>query len=295
MSDLPIDSRKQLNRERPKQLTSQGIRQAIYLAIMLTLYPIGSVLGADVSRPIPAGQPVTGKKAAPVSHPADPLAGDGLECLIEPYLTVDVGTSATGVVKEVLVERGEIVKKGEVIARLDAEVEKANVEQARARVTFANGKYARMQELHKEQIVSREQLDEARSENELAQAELRKMTELLNQRTITSPLAGVVVERHISPGEFLESRKIARIAQIDPLNVEVIAPVSMLGGFKAGAKVKVFPEGPLPGPLNARVRLVDRVIDAPSGTFRVRVDLPNPGFRIAAGLRCRAQLVAASP
>lgn len=235
-------------------------------------------------------QPISPAHALPAPSLRPVSATGGLECLIEPYMTVDVATSATGVVKQVYVDRGHIVKSGQVLARLEAEIEKANVAQARARVEFSSRKYGRTRELFKEQIVSEEDLDESKSEDALAQAELQKATELLNQRKIVSPLAGVVVERYVSPGEFVESKKIVKVAQIHPLNVEVIAPVSMLGEFKVGAKVMVFPEGPVSGPLEARVKLVDRVIDASSGTFRVRLDLPNPKFKISAGVRCQASL-----
>jgi len=214
----------------------------------------------------------------------------GLDCLIEPHLTVEVATSASGILKDIRVDRGYLVKKGEVLATLENEVEKANVAHARARVEFAKKKYKRMVELQKEQMVSMQQLDEAKAENDLAEAEYQKAAELLRQRTITSPLSGVVVEKFVSVGEMVENKKIVKVAQVDPLNVEIIAPVSMLGGFNVGANVLVFPEGPVPGPLNAAVKLVDRVIDAPSGTFRVRLEMPNAKSEISAGVRCRAKL-----
>ena len=235
-------------------------------------------------------QPISPAHAVAAPSAGVPSVADGLECLIEPYMTVDVATSATGVVREVYVDRGNYVKEGQVLARLEAEVEKASVAQAQARVDFSSKKYERMQELYKERIISAQDLDESRSEDALARAELQKANELLKQRKIVSPLSGVVVERHVSPGEFVESKKIVKVAQIHPLSVEVIVPVSMLGEFKIGGKVTVFPEGPVSGPLEARVKLVDRVIDASSGTFRVRLDLPNPRYKISAGVRCKARL-----
>jgi len=214
----------------------------------------------------------------------------GLDCLIEPNLTVEVATSASGILKEIRVDRGYLIKKGEILAILENEVEKANVAHARARVEFATKKFRRMEQLQKEQMVSMQQLDEAKAEHDLAVAEYQKAAELLRQRTITSPLSGVVVEKFVSVGEMVENKKIVKVAQVDPLNVEIIAPVSMIGGFSAGARVLVFPEGPVQGPLEASVKLVDRVVDAPSGTFRVRLELPNAKSEIPAGVRCRAKL-----
>lgn len=216
---------------------------------------------------------------------------NGVDCLIEPYATVEVATAASGIVKSVTVDRGHAVKSGQVLVQLDAEVERANVARERARVDFASKKYDRMKHLFKEQMVSEQQLEEAKSENDLAVAELRKATELLNQRTILSPLSGVVVEKYISPGELVENKKVVKLAQVHPLNVELIASVPMLGIFKSGTRMQIFPEGNASTPLEAEVKLVDRVVDAASGTFRVRLELPNPGHQVAAGVRCKAKLM----
>lgn len=224
----------------------------------------------------------------PSPFPAPPLA-PRLDCLIEPNKMVDLATSVSGIVKFVNVDRGDIIKAGQVLAQLEAEVEKANVAHSSARVEFASKKYRRMQELYKEQMVSAQQMEEAKTENDLAVAELRKASEMLHQRTVLSPFHGVVVERYVSPGELVEGKKVIKVAQINPLRVEVIVPIALLGEFKMGAKMQVVPEGPVAGPFEATVHLVDRVIDAPSGTFRVRLALPNPNHQISAGVRCKAQ------
>lgn len=237
---------------------------------------------------------VSASTQAPSAFPP-PATTPKLDCLIEPNQMVDLATSVSGIVKVVNVDRGHIIKTGQVLAQLEAEVEKANVAHSRARVEFASKKYRRMQELYKEQMVSAQQMEEAKTENDLAVAELRKATEMLNQRTVFSPFHGVVVERYVSPGELVDSKKVIKVAQINPLRVEVIAPISMLGEFKIDAKMQVIPEGPVAGPFEASVQLVDRVVDAPSGTFRVRLALPNPKHQISAGVRCKAQLIQPKP
>src|SRR3989344_2312180 len=245
------------------------------------------------SSPAVALQPIPSANAPPALLDRGLSATSGLDCLIEPHQTVELATTVSGIVKEIQVDRGQIVESGQILARLEAEVEKANVAYALARTEFSSKKYNRMLELFKEQMISAQQLEEAKAENDTTQAELQRATELLIQRTIVSTFSGVVVERYVSPGELVENKKIVKLAQIHPLNVEIIVPVSMLGGFTMGSKVLVFPEGPVSGPLEARVDLVDRVIDAASGTFRVRLDLPNPRYKIAAGVRCKARLAVA--
>jgi hypothetical protein len=68
----------------------------------------------------------------------------------------------------------------------------------------------------------------------------------------------------------------------------VVLPVEAYGKVKPGAKVEVLPEAPVGGKYQASVVVIDRVFDAASGTFGVRLELPNRGRKLPAGLRCRA-------
>jgi membrane fusion protein (multidrug efflux system) len=68
-----------------------------------------------------------------------------------------------------------------------------------------------------------------------------------------------------------------------------VLPVSRFGSIKVGQPAEVFPEQPVGGQYSAKVEVVDPVVDAASGTFGVRLRLPNPGNRIPAGVKCRAR------
>jgi multidrug efflux pump subunit AcrA (membrane-fusion protein) len=121
----------------------------------------------------------------------------------------------------------------------------------------------------------------------LAELEYKRSVEVLNRMTIRSPISGVVMERFLSPGEYVENQPVLKLAQIDPLNVEVFAPVEIFGTIKVGTLAKVRPEAPIGGSYNAKVVIVDRVIDAASGTFGIRLEIPNPKYHLPAGLKCR--------
>ncbi len=123
-------------------------------------------------------------------------------------------------------------------------------------------------------------------EVKIAEMELRRSEELLRMRTIRSPMTGVVIERFVSPGEVARQEKMVEIAQIDPLNVEVIAPVHMFGSIRAGMRAEVKAEDRVDRVYRARVKIIDRVIDAASGTFGIRLELRNPRHRIPAGIKC---------
>ena len=101
----------------------------------------------------------------------------------------------------------------------------------------------------------------------------------------------MVTERLQHVGEIAQTgesaRAILRLAQTNPLRVEVVLPVLLYGKLKPGLKVSVLTEAPLSAQYQATVAIVDRVVDSASGTFGVRLELPNPKGDIPAGVKCR--------
>jgi len=241
---------------------------------------------------------------------------EDLDCLVEPSSTVVVSAPESAVVDSVLVDLGDLVEKGQVIATLESSVEEATVASARARAqgvanvrasearfSFETRRKERALQLLEQGVVSDTEQDEresarlvaeadlllARENQQLAQLELRRAEALLERRTIRSPIDGVVVRRILSPGEYADPLELLELAQIDPLRVEVFAPVSLLGKISVGTKGQVSMEEPVGGVHEALVVVVDRVVDAASGTFRVRLELPNPDYTLPAGLKCRVR------
>jgi len=248
---------------------------------------------------------------SPSGAGAESVALDGL---IEPYLIVKVGSAVPGILNTVEADRGDLVRKGQVLAKLQSNVERAALELARARarmkgtihsrrarLEYTKRRMERMEALFKKKVIPLEEIDESRTVREMAEKELeealenmglaelehRRSVEMLKRMTISSPIAGVVMERFLAPGEYVEDQPILQIAQIDPLNVEVFAPVELLGSIKVGLIAKVQPMTPVGGAYSAKVKIVDRVVDAASATFGVRLEIPNPENRIAAGIRCK--------
>jgi multidrug efflux pump subunit AcrA (membrane-fusion protein) len=118
----------------------------------------------------------------------------------------------------------------------------------------------------------------------------------LKQRTLRSPIDGVVVERLLVPGEYQnEQTPILTLAQIDPLRVEVFVSTAYYGQIRAGSKAEVRPEQPVGGAYAAVVTVVDRVLDAASGTFGVRLALPNPDLQLPAGIACKVSFEMMQP
>ena len=212
--------------------------------------------------------------------------GESLDCLLEPHLEVDVGSPVFGILDDVKVKRGDVVTKGQVVAQLRSDAESASVKLAEARALFNRRKVERNDDLYRDELISLHEKDEIETQSLISDLELLEAQERLNMRTIRSPLSGVVVERLLSPGEYVQETPILRLAQINPLNVEAIAPVELFGSAAVGDTARVVLAAPLQGEHTVRVTVVDRVIDAASGTFGIRLELANPGNAIPSGMNC---------
>ena len=226
-----------------------------------------------------------------------------LECLIQPQETVTLSFAVEGVVNEVMVDRGDLVEEGQVLARLVADVEEASlgvakaraaaraaVEGGRAQLAYARVALERQKTLKERNVVSEGLADQAERDEQVARAalldaeesqriaelEVQRAAAVLAMRSVESPFDGVVVERLLAPGEWADPPMVLKLARIDPLRVEVFAPLELVGRISVGMRARVTPEPPVGGTYEAQVTVVDRVVDAASGTFGVRLALPNP-------------------
>lgn len=240
-------------------------------------------------------------------------ASDNLACIMKPHTEVSIGSPVEGIIQTVHVERGDWVTKGQTLVSLEASVERATVALAKAKaeaealnkstqakMAFSVRKLDRATDLYQSNSIAKHELDEAQTEKVLAETayleatekkqidelEWQRATAALNLRTIYSPLNGVVVDRLSSPGELAGKTPILKLAQINPLRIEVFASLSLLGKVTPGMKAEVHPEGSVATTYQAHVTVVNRVVDSASGTFGVRLEMPNPNNALPAGLAC---------
>ena len=254
---------------------------------------------------------------APVFQAAA-MGSEYFDCMISASETVEIGSSILGTIETIAVERSDYVEAGQVLASLESRVEEAAVRVAQARaerrvelestqVSLQLGK-KRLEravdlfhgatlsldlhdEVQTETTLAELGVEEARENHRLAVLQLEQARATLERRTIRSPIAGFVVERLMSPGEVVDDQTILTISQIDPLRVDVILPTQLFGSIATGDRMEILPEAPLDKARVSTVTIVDRVLDGASGTFGVRLLLPNPDRDLPGGLRCQARLM----
>jgi RND family efflux transporter MFP subunit len=246
-----------------------------------------------------------------ISRAKQSMEFDGI---IDPYMIAKLGSPVQGVLDKVLVDRGDMVKEGQVLATLESDVEKTTMEFAKARfemrasvkmkeieLEYAKTNYERSLDLYDQNVLSKNEWDEITTKKNLAEhalaeeleskqlasLELKEATAIVDRKSIKSPVTGVVVERYLSPGEYVEAEPIVQVAQINPLKVELILGIEFFGSIKEGMVASVKPAAPLGGEYTARVKSVDKIVDAASSTFRVTLELPNPRYQVIPGFKCK--------
>ena len=239
----------------------------------------------------------------------------GYSCMIEPHSVTELSTREEGVLEEVLVKRGDIVRKGQVVAKLESSLEtialdfaearaqmKGDVESKQAALDYMLRQRDRITELFEDKAISFNDKDKADTDVRLAETELQvaldnqrlmqierdRSARRLDLRSIRSPVDGVVVEILLVPGESVEdrAREIMVIAEVDPLNVEIILPAEEFGSVEVGSTADITPLLQGESVRSANVVVVDRTIDAASDTFGVRLQLENSDYAIPGGIRC---------
>lgn len=249
------------------------------------------------------------------------LAADaGFECLIEPWQVVEIRVPADGIIATIGASRGDTVRRGQVLVELQSSAERSAVESARYRsrmegqissarnrIDYATKKLERLVDLMRDNYTSAQSRDEAEAEKRLAEAELQsalearelatielqRAQEQLALRTVPAPFSGVVVDRMLNPGDLAESgngrRPVLKVAQTDPMRADVALPAALFGKVRVGARASLV--AAVGGArFAATVRSVDKLIDAASGTFVARLEVPNGQALVPGGSRCSATI-----
>ena len=246
---------------------------------------------------------------APAQAPLAPVS-----CLIEPDAIVDLSPAVAGIVAEVHVDRGDSVVAGQILARLDSRAEEialqlaearagndTRVRSLEARVGFLAAQAERTAQLAERNAISptlaleaamevevaRQDLAEARLAQDLGAFDVAQARVALEQKLLRAPFDGVVTDRQVSVGEYLDGQApMLTVARLDRLRVEAFAPLDYFPALALGQGATIRPEAPFDGAHPATITVIDRVFDAATATFGIRLTLPNPDMALPAGLRC---------
>ena len=223
------------------------------------------------------------------AHAQEPVS---LEGLVTPEREVDLASPSEGLLLEVLVKDGAAVSAGDPIAKLTSEEEQIQLHQAELNSRQMEEDLQSIRRLYDEKAASRDDLNRATLTAGRAAAERDLLAIRLRNRTISSPVAGRVLRVLKDPGESVQRlEKVAEIVALDRKFVTAYADAALFGSIPAGAEAEILLT-PDSTPLKGRVEMVDPILDAGGGAFRVKILVEDSEGLLKVGTRVPVRILA---
>jgi len=221
-----------------------------------------------------------------------PVRADDTQGLVLPFKEVSVSSPVLqDNIKDIEVEEGDRVKEGDVLAHLLNDREQLQVKSCENLIKRAEFEYKGMKTLADEKLATQDSELEKETDLQAAKLQYQLAIVALEEKTIKSPLSGIVVKRYKEPGESVDRmEKLFDIVNIDKVYIQFYLEPGVIDKLAVNDKIPVhFPSfhGGA-GQYEAIVSFIDPRVDAASGLYRVKLLLDNPNHDIRAGMRGEA-------
>jgi membrane fusion protein (multidrug efflux system) len=208
---------------------------------------------------------------------------------------VTLSADLPGIVDTIHVESGRGVRAGDVLVRLDARQEKAQLAAAIAARDLANVNLDRTRGLAQEGIVSTADYDRAAAEQKQAEARVGEIRATIERKTIRAPFSGILGIRQVNLGQYLAGgAPVVSLQSLDPIYVNFAVPQQEVPRLRVGGEVRVRAEGLQPAGFAGRITAVNSVVDEATRNVQVQATLPNSEGRLRPGMFVQAQVLFAT-
>ena len=238
----------------------------------------------DESPPIPVetGQPTRGDVYATYTGTAP----------IEAYAEADVIAKVHGEVRELLVEEGDKVVKGQILARLDCDRLRLELNESKANLQKLQRDYERNMDLKSKGLISEGDFEKIKFEMQALEASFNLASLELDYTQIRAPIDGVISERYIKLGNTISVGEPAfRVTGLDPLVAYLHVPEREYRHISAGQPVGIQIDAVPGDPIAALVSRVSPIVDPQTGTFKITVEMFDEERRIKPGMFGRISVV----
>ena len=237
---------------------------------------LGAALGCGREIQIDPRTISSTKAATAATAPADARPTESLVAVLYAEREADTRTRIDGIVDKVLVDLGDPVSAGQLLALLKDDREAAQLASARAAHELARAEHERAKELRSKELVTQAELDQAVYRFKTAEATLHDLEAQLEYTRIRAPFAGVVAHRHVRPGQPVEEGDaIVRVTAPRPLRAELLVPEVEAGRIAIGDRVQIRGSDGSVG--TAVVARIAPVVDPVSGTIEILLEVRNAG------------------
>ncbi|WP_405233481.1 efflux RND transporter periplasmic adaptor subunit [Lentisalinibacter salinarum] len=211
---------------------------------------------------------------------------------LEAFAEAEVVAKVGGEIREVLAEEGETVQRGQMLARLDGDRLRLELEQARANLARAEQEYQRNTELHEKGLLAAGAFENLKFELDALRAAWRLAQLEYSYTEIRAPIDGVVSERLVKVGNTIAANTpMFRVTDLEPIVSYLHVPEKEFGKIEQGQPVFITIDA-LPGErFRGVVERISPVVDAGTGTFKVTVEVDEEDTALKPGMFGRLDIV----
>ncbi|NNC76778.1 MAG: efflux RND transporter periplasmic adaptor subunit [Woeseiaceae bacterium] len=211
---------------------------------------------------------------------------------VEAFAEAEVVAKVAGEVRTIRAEEGDIVKKGQILATLDGDRLRLELNESEARLRKLQRDYERNVDLSSKGLISAGDFEKIKFDMEALQAAHNLASLELDYTQIRAPIDGTVSERYIKIGNTLAMNDpVFRVTGLDPLVAYLHVPEREFSRIKVGQPAALQIDALAGPPIIAGVSRVSPVIDPVSGTFKVTIEISDVGRQIKPGMFARIGIV----
>jgi membrane fusion protein (multidrug efflux system) len=211
---------------------------------------------------------------------------------IEAFAEADVIAKVEGEVRAILFEEGDEVEAGQILARLDGDRLRLELNESRARLNKMRRDFERNKELRGKGLLSEGDFEKLRYDLEALEASFNLASLELDYTQIRAPISGVVSERYVKIGTTIRVGEPAfRVTSLDPLVAYLHVPEREYRRIGAGQPVGIDIDALAGERIVAVVTRVSPVVDPETGTFKITIEINDAERRIKPGMFGRISIV----
>ncbi len=203
---------------------------------------------------------------------------------VEPEVKNSISPAAPGRIRQIFVEVGASVVKGQKLAQMDA----ANLQNLETQILNFKKVLDRVSELHAVGGASQQELENAKLQVTVAETNLKNLQE---NTFLISPINGIVTARNYDNGDMFNGQlPILTIMQINPVKLKINVSEMFFSKVKKGMPVSILLDVYENESFSGRVSLIYPTIDERTRTFPVEISLSNPGNKVRPGMFARVKI-----
>ena len=211
---------------------------------------------------------------------------------ITPVEGATISAELPGMVSEIGFESGRPVKKGDILVKLDASAEQAQLRSAQADAELAKADFDRARDLAQRKVISKAELDAAAAKYTQKKAAVDNMQSVIDKKEIRAPFDGIAGIREVNPGQMVPvGQKLVTLQALDQVFVDFSLPQQQLGEVQVGLPVKMTTDAIEGREFDGTLSAINSAIDPATRAVSLQATIDNADHALRAGMFARVRVI----